>query len=275
MDDWKLKPGDTVKVTVGQKDWKSPFAPGGRLAFASAAAGYDPEEDGPVWKGEWEDTEWVRIHHLLLQSKSKLTEEESRLYYNGPREHPFGFGALYVDIDGRIAIFRNEVVYLNWKKLNESDGPIWQDEWDDKVKDYGPRPFPFSHDAYSVIIDGRTAVFRSEDAYLKWKRLKEIEAIPDEKIDTSDIPEAGEDFFKHARLKRMTRVMARVTTILGTTEVPVPGEGTVENCSTNLARAMQKEALFIQIGPHSFFLRYIVDIYFYEQTVAVADQSKD
>jgi hypothetical protein len=32
------------------------------------------------------------------------------------------------------------------------------------------------------------------------ERLAEIEAIPDEAIDTSDIPEAGEDFFKRAKL---------------------------------------------------------------------------
>jgi hypothetical protein len=32
------------------------------------------------------------------------------------------------------------------------------------------------------------------------KRLGEIAAIADEDIDTSDIPEAGEDFFKRAKL---------------------------------------------------------------------------
>ena len=32
------------------------------------------------------------------------------------------------------------------------------------------------------------------------ERLAEIEAIPDEDIDTSEIPEAGEAFFKNAKL---------------------------------------------------------------------------
>ena len=32
------------------------------------------------------------------------------------------------------------------------------------------------------------------------KRLTEIEAIADDEIDTSDIPEADESFFKEARL---------------------------------------------------------------------------
>jgi hypothetical protein len=32
------------------------------------------------------------------------------------------------------------------------------------------------------------------------KRLAEIAAIADEDIDTSDIPEAGEEFFKKAKL---------------------------------------------------------------------------
>jgi hypothetical protein len=33
------------------------------------------------------------------------------------------------------------------------------------------------------------------------KRLTDIAAIPDDAIDTSDTPEATEDFFKNARLK--------------------------------------------------------------------------
>ena len=33
------------------------------------------------------------------------------------------------------------------------------------------------------------------------KRLREIEAIPDEDIDYSDIPEAGEDFWRRAELQ--------------------------------------------------------------------------
>ena len=33
------------------------------------------------------------------------------------------------------------------------------------------------------------------------KRLKEIDAIPDSEIDTSDIPELGEDFWKKAKIE--------------------------------------------------------------------------
>jgi len=33
-----------------------------------------------------------------------------------------------------------------------------------------------------------------------FKRVAEIEAIADKDIDTTDIPEAGEDFFKRAKL---------------------------------------------------------------------------
>ncbi len=34
-----------------------------------------------------------------------------------------------------------------------------------------------------------------------WQRVADIAAIPDEKIDTSDIPEQGEEFFRQARLR--------------------------------------------------------------------------
>ena len=48
-------------------------------------------------------------------------------------------------------------------------------------------------------------------------RLAEIAAIPDEQIDTSDIPELGDDFFRNARLvmpteKTKTPVTMRVDT---------------------------------------------------------------
>ena len=34
------------------------------------------------------------------------------------------------------------------------------------------------------------------------RRIRDIEAITDEAIDTSDIPEAGEEFFKRAKLRK-------------------------------------------------------------------------
>lgn len=37
------------------------------------------------------------------------------------------------------------------------------------------------------------------------QRLSEIEAIPDKSIDTSDIPEAGDEFFKMAEFRVMDR----------------------------------------------------------------------
>ena len=40
------------------------------------------------------------------------------------------------------------------------------------------------------------------------KRLAEIAALPEAAIDTSDIPEAGEDFFRNAKLKLPAKVAA-------------------------------------------------------------------
>ena len=49
------------------------------------------------------------------------------------------------------------------------------------------------------------------------RRLAEIEAIPDDQIDTSDMPELGEEFFQNARLvmpheRTKTPVTMRVDT---------------------------------------------------------------
>ena len=46
------------------------------------------------------------------------------------------------------------------------------------------------------------------------KRLAEIEAIPEEEIDYSDIPELGPDFFENARLVLPPRSMNKKTVTL-------------------------------------------------------------
>lgn len=68
------------------------------------------------------------------------------------------------------------------------DGPIWDQEWKDlewmqiatdsrhraltyeESKRYlnGPKHHPFGHEAWGVVIDGRVAIFRSEEAYKTW-----------------------------------------------------------------------------------------------------------
>ena len=44
------------------------------------------------------------------------------------------------------------------------------------------------------------AIFERPIMNISQQRLKEIASIPDEKIDTSDIPELDDDFWKDARL---------------------------------------------------------------------------
>jgi hypothetical protein len=66
------------------------------------------------------------------------------------------------------------------------------------------------------------------------ERLAEIEAIPDEDIDTSDIPEAGGDFFKKAKL-----VMPGRRPASGTGAEPVgrsAGKVSVPSVSVSYAR---------------------------------------
>lgn len=49
---------------------------------------------------------------------------------------------------------------------------------------------------------GRRGMKESTSMLVSKTRLAELAAMPDSKVDTSDIPEAAEAFFKSAKLKR-------------------------------------------------------------------------
>lgn len=83
--------------------------------------------------------------------------------------------------------------------VTEGDGPVFADEWRDEEwhalagQHYqreltpeegqryinGPRSHPFDFEAYCVLIGGRTAIFRSKEAYEKWRAAQpDSEVLP-------------------------------------------------------------------------------------------------